>query len=125
MGIDRRYLKAGRYVVLDTDTGGIEVYRKRTYKDRQRRLFAFITKPVNLELCRIAIVHGHGHSDYRRSAAGKKLVKKARKALGFSEKTGTGDIYYHLLFHFRADVLGKQMARYVSPWFEIKTKRTK
>lgn len=98
--MDKCHLKAGKFLVIDLNTGSTTVVRRYTGKEQRVRKITFIKK--NVDLCTRAFSQGHGHQYYRISASGMKLVDKARKKLGYSTKTGSGDIYMMVFCAFKA-----------------------
>ena len=99
MSVDRRILKAGRHMVVDLDTGSVEIIHKLSLLERRKRKERFVV--ANLELCARCWEKGHWHKDATKTVDGIKLVKKARKALKISPKTGSGDLYVLIMHQFR------------------------
>ncbi len=98
--MDKRYLKAGRYLVVDLDTGEARKFTRYTGIEKRKRRIKFVEK--HWRLCKAAWEIDHWHKGGTRTAAGIKVVQKARKELKLSEKTGSGDIFV-LIMHTFAD----------------------
>jgi hypothetical protein len=49
----------------------------------------------NLSLCHKAFKDGNSHGNWK-SDDGRKLVKKARKLIGYKDSTYSGDIFYRI-----------------------------
>lgn len=95
--MDRRYLKAGRFLVIDLKDGSASIVQRHTGTEQRERRARFVKK--NWKLCEKAFELGHGIR-FSKSEHARKLVDKARKKLGYSQKTNNGDVYMCLFCSF-------------------------
>jgi len=61
------------------------------------RMFEFVYK--HIKLCRKAFYHGRNYEDFR-TTPGLKLVNMARKELGYSDHTYSGDIFRSIALNY-------------------------
>ena len=96
--MDKRALKAGRWLTTNLDTGETLVVTRYTMLEARKRRDKFVKKHLNL--CKEAYLCDHWHKGAQ-TMHGSKVVAKARKLLGYSPKTGSGDIFVLVMHAFQ------------------------
>lgn len=92
--MDRRALKAGRWIATNLDTGETEVVVRLSLLEARRRRDKFVKR--HLKLCEEVYRIEHRHKGHL-TAKGRKLVEKARKQLNYSRKTSGCDVFWGLM----------------------------
>lgn len=95
---DKRCVSAGHWIVTNIDTGETAHIVRYGVLERRRRRDKFVAQ--HEKLCRKAYKINHLHGDIRCELV-QIVVKKARKKLDYSPKTGSGDVFRFIMDSYR------------------------
>lgn len=96
--VDRRCLSIGRWVATNLDTGATEVVVRFGILERRHRRDKFVKKHAKTCAALYRIDHWHKGVQCKRASD---LVRKARRKLDYSDKTGAGDIFRFIMDSYR------------------------